>query len=204
MRAEISNNERMETRRLAGLGELETIYFTRMTQDFARNELRPFSSIRESWERGEYEGYALYDSSNVLLGYALFVRLGSDTGNEYLFDYFAISAESRGRGLGSFFLRQLAAYLKGASCIVGEAEDPSAAADEEERENRKRRLRFYLKNGCRETELRSLVFGVDYLIFEVPTGTEHSTEELAEVYTRLYQSTLRPYYFKTCFRIKGT
>lgn len=188
--------ERLSTRRLTDFAQVETLYETRLKKDFARNELRPLISIRRSWEENAYDCCGLFDGDEIL-GYAFFVRLG----NSYLFDYLAIAEEHRGEGLGSFFLRQLAFGLRDADCVVGEVEDPEQAGNEETRTQRERRLRFYLRSGYRETGLRSEVFGADYRILEIPTGKEHSTEQLRQVYTELYRSILPDFFFRTRFRV---
>lgn len=186
----------METKRLTDFGQVEDLYRTRLTKDFARNELKPLAGMRRSWENDAYDCYGLFDG-NEILGYAFFVRLGGD----YLFDYFAIAENHRDEGLGSLFLRQLANCLHGAGCVVGEVEDPDKAPDEETRQLRKRRLQFYLRNGYIKTEVTSEVFGVDYRILEVPTGIDHTADEIRMIYTELYRSTLPPLYFRTQFRV---
>lgn len=192
----------METRRLTELSELEQIYNSRMKRDFARNELRPLSSLRKNWRKGEYDAYGLFAGAEFL-GYACFVRIPEGERYNYLFDYFAIAEEHRDEGLGSVFLEQLAACLRDAACVIGEVEDPDAASGEADRRLRERRVRFYLRNGCLDTGVRSLLFGVDYRILEVPTGSVHTAEEIKAVYTALYRHILPPAFFKTCFKIKG-
>ncbi len=191
----------METRRLTDIEQIRQIYDTRMRYDFAPDELRPWFSLREGWERDEYDCYGLFDGDE-LLGYAFFVHLLHGGKVLCLLDYLAITETRRGEGLGSLFLRQLSGYLRDFDCIVGEMEDPEAAGDPEERAARERRMRFYLRSGYRATALRSLVFGVDYLVFEVPAGKDHTTEELREAYTVLYRSILSPFFFQACFKIK--
>lgn len=186
----------MSIRRLTDFAQIEAIYQTRMKRDFARNELRPLASLRRSWQRDAYECYGLFEGED-LLGYAFFVRLGGN----YLFDYLAIADGHRDEGLGSRFLRELAACLAGADCVVGEVEDPDRASDDETRALRERRLRFYLRSGYRKTELTSRVFGADYRILEVPTGKTHTTEQLRAVYTELYRNILPGLFFRTQFRV---
>ena len=172
-------------RQLTDFAQVEALYEERLKKDFVRSELRPLSSMRRSWERSAYDCYGLFDGDEIL-GYAFFVRLG----NNYLLDYLAIAEERRDEGLGSAFLRRLADGMKEANCMVVEVEDPDRAGDAESRAIRERRLQFYLRNGYRDTELRSVVFGVAYRILEVPTAGTHPTGELREVYRELYRSIL--------------
>ena len=191
-----NKSESLSTCRLTDFAQIKRLYQTRLKKDFVRNELRPLSWIRRSWDNDAYDCYGLFDGDE-LLGYAFFVRLGKN----YLFDYFAIAEEHRDEGLGSLFLRELAACLKDADCVVGEVEDPEQAADEDIRAQRERRLRFYLRSGYRKTELTSIVFGADYRILEVPTGTPHTADQLRTVYTELYKSILPERFFRTQFKV---
>lgn len=186
----------LAARRLTDFSQVETLYQSRLKKDFARNELRPLASMRRSWEKNAYDCYGLF-AGDEILGYAFFVRLGKN----YLFDYLGIAEEHRDEGLGSLFLQKLTGTLQHADCVVGEVEDPERAKSPEERETRERRLRFYLRAGYRETELCSVVFGAEYRILEVPTGREHTAEELREIYTGLYRSILPGPFFRTQFRV---
>lgn len=191
----IDPNE-LTVRRLTDFAAVERLYRERMKKDFARNELRPLANLRRTWERDAYDCYGLFHGEEIL-GYAFFARLGCS----YLFDYLAISREHRDEGLGSVFLRLLADSFAGADCVIGEVEDPDKAGDAAERALRERRLQFYLRAGYRETGLRSVVFGADYRILEVPTARTHTTDELREVYTALCRSVLSPAVFRTQFRV---
>ena len=186
----------MVTRQLTDFSQIETLYRERLKRDFPRAELKPLASMRRSWKKNAYECYGLFEEDRIL-GYAFFVRRDGD----YLFDYLAVAEEHRAEGLGTLFLGQLAECLRGADCIVLEVVDPDMAADAEERAERERRMRFYLRSGYRKTELTSKVFGVDYRILEVPTGSEHTAEELRSVYTGLYKIILPEPFFHTQFRV---
>ena len=187
----------MQIQRLTDFSQVEMLYRTRLKKDFPRSELKPLSGMRHSWEKEAYDCYTLVDGDNTL-GYAFFVRLGDN----YLFDYLAIVREHRDEGLGSLFLKLLADRLQGAECVVGEVEDPDKATNEEMRILRERRMQFYLRAGYRRTELTSIVFGVAYRILEVPTGKEHTSEELREIYSELYRSILPRTFFQSQFQVE--
>ena len=186
----------LNTKCLTDFSQVEALYQKRLKKDFVRNELKPLSSMRHSWEKNAYDCYGLF-AEDEILGYAFFVRLG----NSYLFDYFAIAEEHRDEGLGSVFLRQLAEDFWAADCVVGEVEDPEKAKDADSRTLRERRLQFYLRSGFRKTELTSRVFGADYRILEVPTAKTHTTEQLRRIYTDLYRSVLPVLFFHTQFHV---
>jgi GNAT superfamily N-acetyltransferase len=186
----------MITQRLTDFSQVEALYRIRLKEDFPPDELKPLDSMRRSWGKDAYECYGLFDGDDVL-GYAFFVRRERD----FLLDYFAIARERRDRGLGTLFLRQLADRIRGANCAVCEVQDPDKAVNAEERIERERRLRFYLRSGYRETELRARVFGADYRILELPAARPHGAEELRRVYTELYRSVLPARFLRTQFQV---
>lgn len=186
----------LQTKRINEFSLIERLFKSRLKKDFARNELKPLSSMRRSWEKDAYDCYGLFCGDEIL-GYAFFVRLGKN----FLFDYLAIEESHRDEGLGSIFLRQLTACLTDADCVVIEVEDPDQAKNEADRVLRERRLQFYLRNGYLETMLTSEVFGADYRILEVPVGNPHTTDQLRNIYAALYQSTLPAFFFRTQFRV---
>ena len=187
---------RIVTRQLTDFAQVELLYRTRLADDFMPSELKPLESMRRSWTKNAYQCYGLF-GGDELLGYAFFVRRDRD----YLLDYLAIARERRGEGLGSLFLHQLAACVQDANCAVCEVEDPDKARSTAAREHRERRMQFYLRNGCRKTDVTSTVFGVDYRILEIPTAAEHTAEEVRSVYTELYRSSLAEPFFHTQFRV---
>lgn len=186
---------KLNVRRLSDFTQIELLYKKRLKKDFPRNELKPLASMRRSWKNGAYDCYGLFDGDEIL-GYAFFVRLK----NDYLLDYFAIDGKCRDAGLGSIFLRRLSDCLAHANCIIVEVEDPEKAEDTETRALRERRLQFYMRNGCRKTDLTAVVFGADYRILAMPATASRTTEELRLIYTDLYRSVLPRLFFKTQFR----
>ena len=99
------------------------------------------------------------------------------------------------------FLKHLADCFPDAACIVGEVEDPDKALTADEREIRKRRLQFYLRNGYRETGVKARVRGAYFRILEVPTGKMHSDAQILHAYKELYRSFFPKLWFYTRFRV---
>lgn len=167
--------------RQQNLEEMEEIYYGMLASHFPAAEIKPFSRIKDSYEKGEYLGYGLYEDKPgaECLAYAWLCRISSE--NWILLDYYAVTEKLRGQGLGSWFLKQiLEVYSDGMSTII-EVEDPDRIGDhseislEKEREKRLRRMSFYLKNGVHQTELRAWVFQVPYSIMVYfPQDSEQS------------------------------
>ena len=90
--------------------------------------------------------------------------------------------------------------------IIVDGEDPNADPNEQEKDKRERRLRFYLRNGYRTTGVKATVFGVDYLLLETNAakpGLSHSKEEIREIYAGLYQSMVPPPMYQTLIKINS-
>lgn len=107
-----------------------------------------------------------------------------------MLDYYAVSREARGTGIGSCFLRLLKEELgrKDICTMIAEVENPDFAKSEAEREERKRRIRFYEKNGLILTEICSCLFGVEYRIMYLPVrgGAEEIWMALDHIYHAMF------------------
>lgn len=171
--------------------QVRTIYETRMKKDFPADELRPYASIVSLTKKGAYDAFGVFDGEEIL-GYALFVRKKSRRGEkpELLLDYFAVSAERRGEGIGSAFLGLLGDYFRRAECVLCETESPDTARDDAEKTVRERRIDFYLRSGFVDTGARARTFGVDYIILESTAAGQHDADRIRELYRGLYSRIL--------------
>lgn len=173
--------------------QIETIYNTRMKEDFPENELKPLSMIKAGVRSGIYECYGLFPDANflsappasvmtpetstkaspetssealpgpTLLGYTFFIKSGLD----YLVDYLAIFKEHRSEGLGSTTLRLIKEKLAHANSILVEIENPDRSENSEEWVIRTRRQRFYLRNGLIDTGVRLTCFEAPFIMLEI-------------------------------------
>ncbi len=179
------------------LPEIRDVYRHQLIRDFPEDEVKPLARIERALKRGEYCCFGIRDGKDIL-AYAFFVAAADG----YLFDYFAVREDLRGTGIGSAFLKELGnRYLRNASCVLLEVDDPDSAESGEERAACERRIRFYLKNGMRDTGARARTFGVDYRILEYPAGEVHSREEAGEIYSRIYRSFLPESLFRRNVKI---
>ena len=184
------------TQRLTDFSQIESLYKSRLEKDFTEDERKPLSSMKRSWEEGNYDCFGLLCGEEIL-GYAFFVSKG----NNCLLDYFAIKEDRRNEGLGSIFRKQLADVMAKGKCVIVEVEDPDQANSFDDKTLRDRRLRFYLTNGYLETSLKSSVFGVPYRILEASDNIPHTTGSIRAAYTDLYRSILPKEFFQTQFSV---
>ena len=179
------------------LPEIRDVYLRQLKYDFPDDERKSLSLIEKSLREGRYLCCGIRDESGVA-AYAFFAVIDQ----LYLFDYFAVRKDLRGTGIGSAFLQELrGCRLQNASCVLLEVEDPDCADSDEERTVRERRLRFYMKNGLRNTGARVQTFGVYFLILEIPLGDPHTREEAGEIYSRIYRAILPEHIYTRMIRI---
>ena len=184
----------MERLHLAELGaeQIRRVYSTWMIRDFADDERKPLDRIVRALQRGEYRCIGLFTEEQICIGYAFLVMLKS----AYLLDYFAIDVPHRDKGFGSAFLRMLVPELSGMEMLLIETEDPAAAVSEKERIQRDRRIRFYENAGCCATGVSACVYGVDYLLWELPLSGTHTAEQVRDAYAALYHIILPDEFYK--------
>lgn len=181
--------------------EIIDIYNTRMVKDFPTDELRPLNLILGPYDKGTYLCYALIDeleTPKATLGYAFFIKMGTD----YLFDYLAISDVKRNSGIGTSFLKLLKEKFTDSTSVIGEVEDPSYAENDSNKDLQTRRLNFYLRNGYLDTGVRVKLFGVDYIVLEMDLGAAHSESEIKELYLNQYKNMLPKKLFDSMVIIK--
>lgn len=183
--------------RVLTLPQLRELYAQRMVEDFPPDELKKLDAIERAVGEGKYVCYGFFDGE-AILAYACFVRLEASA----LVDYYAVRRDVRGRGVGSRFIRALIdGPLRGFDCVLLEVDDPDAAPDARELAVRRRRLRFYEKNGLVDTGARATVFHVDFRILALPVGEMPDTAEAERVYAALYRSILPEHVYRRMVRI---
>ena len=171
--------------------EITSIYDTYMKQDFPADELKPLSHIIKSVEEGYGFSLGLYEEER-LAGYAVFI-LCEET-RCALLDYFAILSDRRGEGLGHRAFSLFDTYFKESLPQVAglyiESERTAAAENEKQRLTRERRIAFYQSCGCEMTNLRAVLFGVDYSVLYKRMGNSArgaSLEALDGLYRRMFK-----------------
>jgi GNAT superfamily N-acetyltransferase len=156
-----------------------------VTKDFPVEELKSWRRISDLLDYGVYFAYGYYEGE-VLKAYGFFVH----TGTYALLDYFAVKEEMRGTGVGSACLLAFAEELKeqGYALFLVESEDPKFGKTKEDKETRKRRIRFYEKNGLLMSKTRATLFGVNYRILYRPLTGECSEKEADDALIKVYWS----------------
>lgn len=180
--------------------EITYIYNTYMKQDFPADELKPLSHILKSMGEGYGFSLGIYEEEK-LVGYGVFI-LCEET-KCALLDYFAILSDRRGEGLGHRAFLLFETYFKENLPLVEglyiESERVAAAENEEQRLTRERRIAFYESCGCEMTDLRAVLFGVDYSVLYKrmkPAGTA-SRDALDMLYRRMF----KPEHYERCVRL---
>ena len=184
------------------LSQVRDVYAERMVCDFPRNELKPLFMIEWALARGHYACYGAVEGGEVL-AYAFFVLQGDGAARCALFDYYAVRADLRDRGVGSAFIRALIeGPLAALDCVLLEVDDPAFAPDAREREIRKRRLNFYLRNGLSDTTVTAEVFRVPFRVLSLPVGKRPTPQQAGRYYAMLYRCMLPTPVYRRAVKIR--
>lgn len=118
-----------------------------------------FLRLLEEKERGEAQETtfsALVDAEGKLIGMAAY-QIEPQISAGYLW-YLAINPSVRGKGVGSDYYKEIIdKVFESAEVMLFEVEMPEHCQDEERRQNAKRRIAFYQRNGT------ALLSGIHYL-----------------------------------------
>lgn len=175
--------------RLQTLEEARENYRINMEQDFPEDELKPFFMIEAMLAKNCYRCYGIYEGDE-LLAYAYLMM--SQEGKLVLLDYFAVVAQRRGQGIGSWVLQHILEYAKEFDGIMIEIESVALAHNEQERITRTKRQHFYLMNGCQMMKTTAWVYGVDYTLLTLTNKALPSEACYADEYEAVYQELCTP------------
>ncbi len=163
------------------------IYHTHMKNDFPADELKPLANILHLMSKGLYEGFGLFEGSQ-LKAYAFLAR--KEGGYVLLLDYLAVCEGFRGQDYGSQFLKLLKDHCNEFKGIIIEIESLRTAKDAQDLHIRTKRLAFYEKNGLIQTNIITNCFGVEFIILYLmisPDWHEHFIcENLDAIYHTLF------------------
>lgn len=120
---------------------------------FPRAERKPVLQLLRARQRAKAELLGIFDDANILCGIAILLK--NDT--HALLDYFAVMPKSRGEGIGSRALALLRDHC-GDRRFLLEIEQCDIPC--ENKEQRLRRRRFYLRNGMQPSGMLVLQNGV--------------------------------------------
>lgn len=168
--------------------EGKEIYYKKLVKDFPACEVKPWEKIEQFAKNGLYEMFGMWEK-DTMLAYAF---VAADISKKYLLmDYFAVSENSRGKGYGRYFLEHFWEVYPEASRVIFEVEDVAAAVNEQEKNIRERRIRFYEGAGLQRYPVYAKVYDAFYqLMFFQKSGKMPEIEEITEGYKDLYQMIL--------------
>ena len=139
---------------------------------FPISERKPFSLMVQKQSEGTMELLSI-EEDNVFLGLAIFAH----DKDIVLLDYFAISDEMRGKGIGSRAIKALQKIYAGKRFVLEIETTKKPCRELEMRENRKA---FYLRNGLHTMDFDVNLFGVEMEILSNAKCLNY--EEYLDVY----------------------
>lgn len=173
--------------------QMKELYMGDMQKDFPPGELKPIELLERMHQMDLCKAYVLCDEEdkNTYHAYAIFEK--PKQGNVWLLDYFAVNSDTRGKGYGSSFLKELPQVLEEAEAAMAEIERLEDATDEEELKIRSRRKQFYLRNGLLETGIHTKADGgIYYDILCIPVKRAVCRGEAAHAMQRIYETLFEP------------
>lgn len=152
-------------------------------QAFPPVERRPFYVIRKKTREGCMEMLSIEDEQGCFMGMAVMI-LYKDMA---LLDYFAISPEYRGKGIGTEVLQELKQRFEQKRFFL-EIEDPEEKCDNTI--ERRRRQAFYEKNGMTVLpDFMVNLFGTNMRI--LTDGCTLAFQEYQDMYTNTFGEKVR-------------
>ena len=179
----VSMNNKLEIRKLK-IRQTAAIYKVSLKKEFPVNERRPLSMIVRGMIAGTYECLGAFYKGRII-GYAFFLKHG----NDYLWDYLAVPKKYRCKGVGSQIIKAVKEYYKNADSVIGEVENPACVGPNEDNDIMARRYNFYLRNGCVDTGVKAVTFGVNYIIIQI-SDQKMDAEKVAKLYQMHYKVSL--------------
>lgn len=170
--------------------EIEGIYSHDMQRDFPKAEIKPLKTIMELRKQGHYQCYGGFEDGEL----CAYLFLVWEQNYLALLDYFAVLPKFRGQGKGSELLSLIGLTMEqeGFLGILFEIEQTALAENREQEAIRTRRKHFYLRAGCKESGLKSEIFGVGYEILylllkkkQVNCGKQEIESSYMEIYHRM-------------------
>lgn len=174
--------------------EVSGIYERDMQRDFPKAEIKPLKTILNLLKQGHYRCYGAFEEGR-LCAYLFFVWENKDLA---LLDYFAVLPAYRRMGIGGRALTLSAEALaeEGFWGILFEIEQISLAKDEAQKKQRMDRKKFYIRNGCRESGLKTEIFGTGYEILYLLLGKKAlNCEQMLKSYEEIYHRMVKKEYF---------
>ncbi len=144
---------RMNLRKVASDAEWRMIKKLYKTA-FPASERKPFWLMQIKHRQQKADIWVI-ENEGEFSGFAITIN----GGDMVLLDYFVISGEKRGLGLGGKSLRLLKDKYKDKRFFL---EIESLSADADNMEERCRRKQFYLNNGMTELDVKTKLFGVEF------------------------------------------
>ncbi len=175
----------MLTHQLLTKEQVAEIYYNHMQADFPPDEVKPLEVLHRLMEKGLYMPYGWFEDGE-LRAYSFFVR--ANGGKTLLMDYYAVCRGYRSHGYGGKCLAQMQELFRGIHGIIAEVEDPAKSRDEAELQTRTRRVAFYQRNGLRPSEVRSVLFGVPYVLHYFPVDSDITDDELFQALDDIYHT----------------
>ncbi|MBN3860534.1 GNAT family N-acetyltransferase [Neisseriaceae bacterium PsAf] len=162
--------------------EFKNIFKQYIRQDFPFLERKPLWTLKKNFSTGKNNACVL-ERDGSLKAYASFT---SENKEIILLDYFAVTKEARGEGVGSLFLQLLKNNLAAKGII--ECENPEDTKSSEEKRLITRRVDFYVNAGATLLDYRLKILGIEYVLLYLPISASKDEINLAKELSLIFDN----------------
>ena len=179
--------------------EMREIYNSHMVTVFPANELKPCDDIYSDMLKDKFLACGLVAGQDLVA----YMFTACIPGRPQLFgQYVVVKEEYRSQGVGGVLLDEICRRYGAYRCVMADVEDPDFPIDEEDRVQRERRMRFYMRNGFRRTRVKAHVYGVDYEVIVRDIAAHADDGEVFEAANAIYESMAVPGAFPYMFQVR--
>lgn len=179
--------------------EMREIYNSHMINVFPENELKPCDSIYDDMLQNKFLACGLF-AGEELTAYMFTACIPVRA--QLFGQYVVVKEEYRSIGVGGVLLNKVCAHYDDYRFIMADVEDPDYALNADDRLQRERRMRFYMRNGFRHTGVKAHVYGVDYEVIVRNISGNADDCEVFEAANAIYESMAYPGTFPAMFQVR--
>lgn len=170
------------------LKEFKNLYRKHIVKDFPREERRSLNKFKKRITKGKEEAY-IYLENGKEKAYTIIAVLD----NYVMVSFLAVFKEYRGEGIGTKLLKEIKDNFSNKKGILLEVENPKYSKNQEEKEIRERRIKFYEKSNYNivdgvEVNSHSIMFNIMILnINNKEINKQQISKEINDFYTNIFR-----------------
>lgn len=166
------------------LEEFKNLYQNHIIHDFKQTERPPLSIFKKRIKKGLNDVYIFMENQKEIA-----YVITAENQEFVLILFLAVFKDKRGNGIGSKLLEEIKNKFKEKKGIILEVESVEYSENEQDKQVREKRIKFYQKNNYQIIEnIDYIVWGEHYnLMIQLLKGNDISKEETIENINKIYK-----------------